>query len=111
MPIRLDTVLRKVEQMPNRVNSDLLKDFYQHVKDNGTSQNYQKGNLKAMVHFAEYIGEAISFYDVDHKQAVRFLDTKIKPEQIDPDNKWITTWNDYLGRLKFFFRAVQVTVV
>jgi hypothetical protein len=40
--------------MPNRVNSDLLKEFYQHMKDNGTSQNYQKGNLKAMIHFAEH---------------------------------------------------------
>jgi hypothetical protein len=37
MPIRLDTVLRKVKQMPNKVNSDLLKEFYQHMKDNGTS--------------------------------------------------------------------------
>jgi hypothetical protein len=34
MPIGLDTVLRKVEQMPNKVNSDLLKEFYQHMKDN-----------------------------------------------------------------------------
>jgi hypothetical protein len=87
MPIRLDTVLRKVEQMSNKVNSELLKDFYQHMKDNGTSQNYQKGNLKAMVHFAEHIGATTSFYDVDHKQVVRFLDAKIKPEHIDPDKK------------------------
>ena len=56
MPIRLDTVLRKVEQMPNKVNSELLKEFYQHMKNNATSQNYQKGNLKAMIHFAENIG-------------------------------------------------------
>jgi hypothetical protein len=56
MPIRLDTVLKKVERMPNIVSSDLLKDFYQHMKDNGTSQNYQKGNLKAIVHFVDHIG-------------------------------------------------------
>jgi hypothetical protein len=87
MPIRLDTVLRKVEQMSNQVNSELLNEFYQHLKDNGTSQNYQKGNLKAMIHFAENIGAATSFFDVDHKQVVRFLDTKIKHEQIDPDKK------------------------
>ena len=88
MPIRLDTVvLNKVEQLSNRVNSDLLKDFYQHMKDNGTSQNYQKGNLKAMIHFAEYIGPTTSFYDADHKQVVRFLDAEIKPEQIDPDKE------------------------
>lgn len=94
MPIRLDTILKKVECMSNRVNSDLLKDFYQHMKDNGTSQNYQKGNLKAMVHFAEHIGTVTSFHDVDHKQVIRFLDTKIKIEQVDSDKKWITTWND-----------------
>jgi integrase/recombinase XerD len=102
MPIRLDTVLKKIECMSNRVNSNLLKDFYQHMKDNGTSQNYQKGNLKAMVHFAEHIGSATSFHDVDHKLVVRFLDTKIKAEQIDSDKKWITSWNDYLWRLKLF---------
>src|SRR5215207_2931491 len=104
MPIRLDTVLRKLEQMSNSVNSDLLKDFYLHMKDNGTSQNYQKGNLKAMVHFAEHIGAATSFYDVGHKEITRFLDTKVKNDQIDYDKKWITTWNDYLWRLKLFFR-------
>jgi integrase/recombinase XerD len=55
-----------------------------------------------MIHFAEHIGEATSFYDVDHKQVVRFLDAKLKPEQIEPDKKWITTWNDYLWRLNLF---------
>ena len=74
------------------------------MKDNGTSQNYQKGNLKAMIHFAEHIGEVTSFYNVGHRQVVQFLDTRIKSEQIDPDKKWITTWNDYLWRLKLFFR-------
>jgi ribosomal protein S19E (S16A) len=98
MPIRSDTVLRNVEQMSNEVNSDLLKDFYGHMKDNGTSQNYQKGNLKAMIHFVEDTGAATSFYDVDHKQVVRFLDTKIKPEQIDSDKKWITTTASLLIR-------------
>jgi integrase/recombinase XerD len=90
--------------MPNKFNSDLLKDFYQYMKDNGTSQNYQKGNLKAMIHSAEHIGEATSFLDVDHKQVLTFLDAKIKPDQIDLDKKWITTWNDYLWRLKLFYR-------
>jgi hypothetical protein len=85
MPIRLDTVLRKVEEMSNRINSDLLKEFYQHMKDNGTSQNYHKGNLKAMIHFTQHIGAATSLYDVvvDNKQIISFLDTKIKSEQID----------------------------
>jgi hypothetical protein len=77
MPITLDTLLKKVERMSNRVNSNLLMDFYQHMKDNGTSENYQKGNLKAMVHFADHLGQTISFYDVnEQEQIVRFLDKK-----------------------------------
>ncbi|MFL6523704.1 MAG: hypothetical protein ACJ71B_09525, partial [Nitrososphaera sp.] len=90
--------------MPNRVNSDLLKEFYQHMKDNGTSQNYQKGNLKAMIHFAQYTGAATTLYDISHKEIALFPDTKIKSDEIDYDKKWITTWNDYLWRLNLFFR-------
>ena len=33
-----------------------------------------------------------------------FLDTKIKDVQSDPDKRWIRTWNDYLQRIKYFFR-------
>jgi hypothetical protein len=32
------------------------------------------------------------------------LDTKIKNSEEDQDKRWITTWNDYLGRIKYFFR-------
>jgi hypothetical protein len=32
------------------------------------------------------------------------LDSKIKGTEVDPDKRWITTWNDYLGRIKYFFR-------
>jgi hypothetical protein len=66
--------------MSNRVNSDLLKDFYQHTKDNSASQKLSERNLMAMVHFVEHIGATTSSHDVDHKQAIRFLDRKIKIE-------------------------------
>jgi hypothetical protein len=33
-----------------------------------------------------------------------FLNNKIKNVEEDPDKKWITTWNDYLHRIKHFFR-------
>jgi integrase/recombinase XerD len=37
-------------------------------------------------------------------QITRFLDTKIKSDLLDPEKRWITTWNDYLVRIKHFFR-------
>jgi hypothetical protein len=49
--------------MPNRVNSDLLKDFLQHIRDNGTSENYQKGNFHAQLARAE-VGEMVEIFSV-----------------------------------------------
>jgi hypothetical protein len=37
-------------------------------------------------------------------QITSFLDTKIKMLDDDPDKRWMTTWNDYLDRIKYFFR-------
>jgi hypothetical protein len=54
-----------------------------------------------MIQFAEHVGqEKKPFSDIDHEQVIRFVDSKLKPEQIEPDKKWITTWNDYFWRLK-----------
>ena len=40
------------------------------MKDNDTSENYQKGNLKATIHFAEYLDPVIHFYDVNRQEQI-----------------------------------------
>jgi integrase/recombinase XerD len=37
-------------------------------------------------------------------QLLSFLNIKIRSPEDDPDKKWITTWNDYLHRIKHFLR-------
>jgi hypothetical protein len=55
--------------------------------------------------FAKFLGESKTFYDVkDPEIIVGFLDIKRKTKEEDPEQKWITTWNDYLWRLKMFYR-------
>jgi integrase/recombinase XerD len=34
----------------------------------------------------------------------RYLDTKIKHSEKDPEKRWITSWNHYLTRIKLFYR-------
>jgi hypothetical protein len=47
------------------------------------------------------------FYDIQRKEQITaFLDTKIKSVEDDPDRKLITTWNDYLNDIKYFFRWI-----
>jgi integrase/recombinase XerD len=71
----------------------------------GTSENYQNQNIKQIIGFAKFLGCDKSFHDVGKKDdIISFLNTKIKDCNADPDKKWITTWNDYLWRIKYFFR-------
>ena len=75
------------------------------MKRAGTSEKYQNNNLKALIGYSKFLGPSISFFEVEHKsQVISFLDTKIKNSEDDPDKRWITTWNDYLVRIKYFFR-------
>ena len=75
------------------------------MQSSGCSEKNQNNNLKAISAFANFIGPDVSFYDIhSREQILCYLDTKIKSTEQDPEEKWITTWNDYLNRIKLFFR-------
>jgi len=62
-------------------------------------------NIKALINFAKFLGPDRDFYQLSKKDDIlAFLNTKIKSKEIDPDGKWIRTWNDYLQRIKYFIR-------
>lgn len=106
MPTTLSTTVKHIyDRVPNPVNSQLIVDFHQYMKDNGTSPRHQNNNLKAVIAFAIFLGSNTTFYQVRSKdQIICFLDTKMKADLFDPEKRWITTWNDYLVRIKHFFR-------
>jgi integrase/recombinase XerD len=75
------------------------------LNSNGVSESHQNNNLKALTTFAHFLGPSISFLDIkEHDLIISFLDSKIKSREEDPDRKSIVTWNDYLGRIKYFMR-------
>lgn len=103
--MKLFTTLAHMKSIPNHINASLVKEFHEYLKEIGTSENYQNQNLKQIINFAEYLGIKKTFYEIRTRdEIVSFLNTKIKDINIDPDKKWITTWNDYLWRIKYFFR-------
>jgi integrase/recombinase XerD len=106
MPTTLSTTIKHIyDKVPNPVNSQLIAEFHQFMKENGTSQRHQNNNLKAIIAFAEFLGTNKTFYQVKSKDQITcFLDTKMKTDSSDPEKRWITTWNDYLVRIKHFFR-------
>ena len=73
-------------------------------EENGALERHQNNNLKAILSFLNYFGQA-SLNDINKKEDVLlFLQTKIKYKELDPNQKWITTYNNYLHRIKHFYR-------
>ena len=106
MPIRLSTTVQKIVSLPNKANSLLLNEFYEYTKSNGVSETHQNNNLKLLIAFARHLGSS-NFIDIDKSESViDFLNSKLKSTEDDPDRRCLTTWNDYLGRLKYFFRWI-----
>ena len=103
--MKLSTTLIHLNTIPNPVDVSLVNEFYEYLKEIGTMENYQNQNLKQIINFAKYLGVEKTLYDVKTKEEiVSFQKMKIKESNLDPDKKWITTWNDYLWRIKYFFR-------
>jgi hypothetical protein len=106
LPAKLTTTVKNIEiKVTNQANRQIIREFYEYLQNIDTSENYQNGLLKVLIRYAEYIGMNTTFYQIQEKQQIlEFLDLKRKSDKDDPDKKWITTWNDYLWRLKYFFR-------
>src|SRR6476620_6561765 len=105
MPVKLSTTVNNINTIPNRENQKIVKEFYEFMKSSGTSEKYQNNNLKTIIAYGRFLDPSLSFYSITKReQVIKFLDTKIKDITTDPDKRWITTWNDYLSRIKYFFR-------
>lgn len=106
MTVKLSTTLNNLERfISNEENKEVIKRFFDFMKRIGTSERYQNNNLKAIINYNIFLGPPISLNQVNNKvQITSFLDSKIKGIEEDPDKRWITTWNDYLGRIKYFFK-------
>jgi hypothetical protein len=75
------------------------------MKFNDASESHQNNSLKGLISFAHFLGPNVTFYDIKKSDMITcFLNTKIKNLEEHPDKKCIITWNDYLGRIKYFMR-------
>ena len=106
MTVRLTTTISNIEKIvSNEENVQTILRFFAFMKKIGTSERYQNNNLKAIIAYSKFVGPSVPFHQIKSRsQIISFLDTKIKTTEEDPDKRWITTWNDYLGRIKYFFR-------
>jgi site-specific recombinase XerD len=102
----LKTTEEKVSNIENTVNRKILLEFNNFMIKSDRANRTRRNNLKYMLNYVEWLGKSKrTINDVkEEKDILDFLKTKMKTEDDDPDGRWITTYNDYLIRLKHFFR-------
>jgi integrase/recombinase XerD len=104
MPSSITTVKLGIESIPNENNRRLVYKFLGFMETTDTSENYRRGNLIVVVLYAKFLGDK-NLSEVNRKDdVIGFLDTKKKDIILDPDKRWIRTWNDYFQRIKYFMR-------
>ena len=106
---RLENVLEQIETVENILNKNLIQEFSKYLISKDSSASYQRNCIKIILMFADFLqsrkeektnlSEVTSIDDI-----IAFLDTRRKTKNEDPEQKWITTWNDYLWRIKIFYR-------
>lgn len=85
MPVKLATTIKKIDSISNNTNLELVKKFCSFMRSNGASERHQNNNLKAVIAFANFLGEKNSFTDINKtEQVLSFLNTKMKNQQDDP---------------------------
>ena len=104
MPAKLSTTVNKIRLLSNPENAKLIFEFYEFMKENGTSERHQNNNLKAIILYSNFLYNR-SLKEIDKKEYIlSYLQTTINNREDDPEQKWITTYNDYFHRIKHFFR-------
>ena len=107
MPVKLETTLKNIQLLDNQSNAKLIYEFYLYLRSVNTSESYQNQNIKALINMAKFFGKGVNFIGISNKEEIlSFLNIKIKSKEEDPDGKWMRTWNDYLQRIKYFFRWI-----
>ena len=106
---RLENVLQQIETVGDNLNKTLIQEFSKYLISKDTSASYQRNCIKIILMFAAFshsrrkeeknLSQINSIDDI-----ITFLDTRRKTKVEDPEQKWITTWNDYLWRIKIFYR-------
>jgi hypothetical protein len=110
MKQRLVRTLSRIPSLKNQVNASLINDFYIFERNDGTSETFQDNHLKTIIMFAKWLEDAnpkLTFFDFTMKEReiiAKFLQSKLKSEEDDPQQTSLRTYNDYGDRIKTFFR-------
>jgi hypothetical protein len=51
MPLKLSTTIGKIQNIPNPKNMEIINEFLEYMRSNGSSKHHQNNNLKVVITF------------------------------------------------------------
>ena len=80
------TTIRKIQNIFISKNIEIINEFLEYMRINGSFEHHQNNNLKVVIAFGNFIGKDNSFYDINKKeQNLEFLNIKVKSYDEEPD--------------------------
>ena len=73
MPIKLTSVLEKVQTIPNLKNRKVLKEFNDYMLESGASESHQRNELLTLYYYALHLGETLLLGINKRQQVTAFL--------------------------------------
>ena len=65
MPLKLSTTIGKIQNIPNSQNIEVINEFLNNMRTNGSSEHHQNNNLKV----GNFIDKDYSFYEINKKRS------------------------------------------
>ena len=57
----------KIQNISNTKNIEIINEFLEYMRNNGSEEHHQNNNLKLLIAFENFIGKDKSFYDINKK--------------------------------------------
>jgi len=77
MPATLSTTISNINNIQIKVNAELVREFYEYMVSNGSSERHQNNSIKAVTVYARFLNPRIDFWQINRReQLLSFLDTR-----------------------------------
>jgi len=98
-----ETVIKQIEELPKIQRLPLLqfKDWL--IEEEDSSMTNVGNYLRVLKLFSIELGNK-EFKNISREDVLDFLNRRKKSIDVDPDKKWVRTWNNYFARLIGFYR-------
>ena len=60
----------KIQNIPNTKNIEIINEFLEYMRSNGSSEHHQNNNLKVVITFGNFIGKDKSFYNINKREHI-----------------------------------------